>query len=75
MYGGHRVFRQSPCSLATGKMAFNATKVARAPACFTESKTPMFHKRLKTTSDEFSSHVNIDHGVSMYLSLYSLIEI
>ena len=42
----------SPCSFATGKMAFNATKVARAPACFTESKIPMFHRRLKTTSEK-----------------------
>ena len=60
----------SPCSFATGKMAFNATKVARAPACFTESKIPMFHRRLKITSDKLgnsSPQLDIDHSMLLYV--------
>jgi hypothetical protein len=51
-------------------MAFNATKVARAPACFTESKIPMFHRRLKITSDKLgnsSPQLDIDHSMLLYV--------
>ena len=33
----------------TGKMAFSAMKVVRAPLCFTDSMIEMFHKTLKIT--------------------------
>lgn len=37
------------CIQRTGKMAFNATNVAKAPVCFTDSRTAIFHSRLKIT--------------------------